>query len=114
MLSNCTEINISNKIQTTGIMVTGIAQDAGYPQLGCDKACCKMLSEKSKYVSSVALIDSLQGEYFIIDATPDLPQQIKMVEERTGFKLGGVLLTHAHIGHSYTEQQYFGNHIFTP
>ena len=42
------------------IVVLGIAQDAGYPQIGCGKDCCKKYWDKKvgkKRVSSLALFD---------------------------------------------------------
>ncbi len=91
----------------SGIMITGVAQDAGYPQLDCEKDCCKSLTTKQKMVSSAALIDSKNKQFYLLDATPDLPLQIKMVKDQTGYSLGGILLTHAHIGH-YSGLMYLG------
>lgn len=92
------------------IMILGIAQDAGYPQAGCNKACCQAFysGQESKHlVSSIAVLDHSEKSYWIIDATPDLPAQMKMVQNKFAYKLKGILLTHAHIGH-YTGIMYLG------
>ena len=42
------------------LVVLGIAQDAGYPQVGCEKECCKAYykgRESKKYVTCLALVD---------------------------------------------------------
>ena len=42
------------------IKVLGIAQDAGYPQINCDKVCCQAYyngEESKKMVSSLGLVD---------------------------------------------------------
>ena len=96
---------------TAYVMVLGIAQDAGYPQMNCKKACCKMAWENSKLrkmTSCLAIVDPITKEQWIIDATPNIKDQIQLLKSETGTeKIDGVLLTHAHIGH-YTGLMHFG------
>ena len=65
------------------IQVLGIAQDAGYPQIGCTKECCKNYwigKETKKHVSSLALVDNETNEYWLFDATPDITEQLQQLQ----------------------------------
>ena len=96
------------------IVVLGVAQDAGYPQAGCNKDCCKDAWEdpaKRKNVSCLALVDPLSKEQWIFDATPDVKFQLQLLEKKSGINpLSGVFLTHAHMGH-YTGLMHFGREV---
>ena len=93
------------------VMVLGIAQDAGYPQVNCKMKCCKKAWRNvalHKMATSLAIIDPTSNQQWIIDATPDIKKQIQLLNNETKIEnLNGVLLTHAHIGH-YTGLMYFG------
>ena len=94
------------------IYVLGIAQDAGYPQAGCEKDCCQRVyrnPENKRFVSSIALVDPVSNEYWIFDATPDFREQLKMISDHLGGNNlpQGIFLTHAHIGH-YTGLMHLG------
>ncbi len=98
-----------NKNEKPFVVVLGIAQDAGYPQIGCNKECCKKVYDgkaAKQMVSSIAIVDPVSKQKWIIDATPDFPDQLKLLDKYPG-ELSGILLTHAHIGH-YTGLMYFG------
>ena len=96
------------------IVVLGVAQDAGYPQAGCNKDCCKDAWEnpaKRKNVSCLALVDPISKEQWIFDATPDVKFQLQLLEKKSGINpLSGVFLTHAHMGH-YTGLIHFGREV---
>jgi pyrroloquinoline quinone biosynthesis protein B len=94
--------------QETSLLVVGVMQDGGRPQLGCLKSCCKDMRQR-EFVSSIALIDSAQHIYHFLDATPDIASQFQLINQvlPTTYKLGAILLTHAHIGH-YTGLQFLG------
>lgn len=98
------------------VVVLGIAQDAGYPQAGCAKSCCKEAWEqpaKRRFVSCIAVVDPVSQQAWMIDATPDFPEQVHRLENvLTGgpVELSGVLLTHAHIGH-YTGLMHLGREV---
>ena len=85
------------------IMVLGTAQDGGFPQAGCKKKCCSEAwknKELSKKISSLAIIDPESKEQWIIDATPDIKEQLNDLQNQTHLtRLDGIFLTHAHIGH---------------
>ena len=92
------------------IVVLGIAQDAGYPQIGCDKDCCKKYRDKKttkQKVSCLALFDPATNQKWIFDATPDLTEQLHLANKFQSGSLSGIFLTHAHIGH-YTGLMYLG------
>ena len=92
------------------IVVLGVAQDAGYPQIGCDKSCCKKFWDKKiakQKVACLALFDPLTNQKWIFDATPDLTEQLHTADQFHKGKLSGIFLTHAHVGH-YTGLMYLG------
>lgn len=85
------------------VVVLGIAQDAGYPQIACGKKCCRSIwhdPSKRKSVSSLGVVD--QGKTYLIDATPDIKDQLenlKTVAHTTQAIPEAIFLTHAHMGH---------------
>lgn len=104
--------------------ILGTAQDAGYPHAGCRKECCLEAWDnpgRRRMVSSLAIVDPITNERWIIDATPDFTSQLRLLEEihpspakQTGtvsiastLGITGVILTHAHIGH-YTGLMFLG------
>ena len=92
------------------IVVLGTTQDAGYPQIGCDKECCKKYWDKKigkQKVSCLALFDPSTNQKWIFDATPDLTEQLYDADVLQKGNLSGIFLTHAHIGH-YTGLMYLG------
>ena len=106
----------SNKKTTSSkqyITVLGIAQDGGYPHIGCQKKCCQSIYKglsTRKSVVSLGLIDKELNGKWIFEATPDLSTQLANLEQNHLKKdnlIDGVFLTHAHIGH-YTVLMYFG------
>jgi pyrroloquinoline quinone biosynthesis protein B len=93
------------------LIVLGIAQDAGAPQAGCRKDCCRERwhdSKRQRRVSCLAIVDPASSECWMIDATPDFKTQLHTLNEiAPRAKLSGVLLTHGHIGH-YTGLMHLG------
>ncbi|WP_046757048.1 MBL fold metallo-hydrolase [Kordia jejudonensis] len=94
------------------ITVLGTAQDAGYPQINCNKSCCKPYHDgkvAKKMISCLGLIDLEAKKKWLFDATPDIAQQIQNLsnELETTSVIDDVFLTHAHIGH-YTGLMFFG------
>jgi pyrroloquinoline quinone biosynthesis protein B len=103
------------KTSTTAyVMVLGVAQDAGYPQMNCKKECCKQAwgnPDLQRTTSCLAIIDPISKEQWIIDATPNIKEQLQLLKQKTGTeKLDGILLTHAHMGH-YTGLIHFGREV---
>jgi len=93
------------------IVVLGIAQDAGYPQINCEKEYCAEAWENSslqKKPACLAIVDPSTKEQWIVDATPEIKNQLYQLKKISGSnKISGILLTHAHIGH-YTGLMYLG------
>jgi len=92
------------------IVVLGTAQDAGYPQIGCDKNCCRKYRDKKiakQKVTCLALFDPETNQKWIFDATPDLTEQFYETGKFQKEDLSGIFLTHAHTGH-YTGLMYLG------
>lgn len=100
------------------LVVLGTAQDGGVPQTGCDCTRCAAARQDpslARKVASLAVHLPASGRTWLIDATPDLPDQIAEIhrfrphpEGRTDrAPVDGVLLTHAHVGH-YLGLAHFG------
>lgn len=94
------------------LYVLGIAQDAGYPQIGCERADCVAAwrdASLRRLASSVAVVDAASNQYWLFDASPHISEQLHRL--RMAFpasSLEGVFITHAHIGH-YTGLMFFGH-----
>jgi pyrroloquinoline quinone biosynthesis protein B len=96
------------------ILVLGIAQDGGYPHIGCQHKCCNMAWENDslkKWVVSLALVDPVNKKWWLFEVTPDIKEQLHYFQSLTrgqyNFLPDGVFVTHAHIGH-YTGLMEFG------
>jgi pyrroloquinoline quinone biosynthesis protein B len=90
------------------LVVLGIAQDAGIPQLGCEQELCRSIRDgrrKPERVSSLGLVNRSLGVSYLFDATPDMVSQLGTLNG--GEVPSAVFLTHGHIGH-YTGLMYFG------
>ena len=85
------------------IFVLGTTQDGGVPHANCQKNCCKDAFENlkySKFVSSIAIVDPINKQQWIVDSSPDFKHQFFNLQKKTDINnLDGILLTHAHIGH---------------
>ena len=94
------------------VIILGITQDGGSPHAGCENACCKSLWQhgKKEKISSIGIIDPKQRKSWMIDATPDFPQQYRKLTVEHDTELAGIFLTHAHIGH-YTGLIHLGREV---
>lgn len=100
------------------VLVLGVAQDGGYPHLGCDKECCKAAWKNDslkKNVVSLALVSPIDKKWWLFEATPDITKQLQLFKELTNSEFSylpsGIFLTHAHIGH-YTGLMNLGREVF--
>ena len=95
------------------ITVLGVAQDAGFPQINCEKECCEPFylgKVPKKLVSCLGLVDLKARKKWIFDATPDISEQLQILKSKhldNESIVDGVFLTHAHTGH-YTGLMEFG------
>ena len=85
------------------VRVLGTAQDAGKPQLNCQRPCCAdwLAGGRRARVASLGLV--ADQSWVLVDAGPDVVEQIHLM----GSMPAAVLLTHAHMGH-YTGLAHFG------
>ena len=89
------------------LVVLGTTQDAGKPQIGCQKSCCKNLKDRF-LVSSLGVTDTKNKKNYLFDATPDITAQFDRLSKINGVtSIDGIFLTHAHSGH-YTGLMYVG------
>ncbi len=105
VLPTAAEDTVSIQVEPQ-VIVLGITQDGGYPQAGCRKDCCQPAWDdpgRRRHVSCIAIVDPKTNQRWIIDATPDFREQLRMLDETAPTQaqpgLDGILLTHAHIGH---------------
>ncbi|MEC8671972.1 MAG: pyrroloquinoline quinone biosynthesis protein PqqB, partial [Candidatus Thermoplasmatota archaeon] len=62
------------------ITLLGNAQDAGRPQIGCEKECCKAAFKNSLLARNPVSL-GLHGDKFgIVETTKSLTNQLQMVE----------------------------------
>jgi pyrroloquinoline quinone biosynthesis protein B len=90
------------------LVILGIAQDGGMPHPGCTKPPCSDVltgERKAETVSCIGLLNRGTGNAYLVDATPDFPDQLYRLTR--GRLPDGIFLTHAHMGH-YTGLMYLG------
>ncbi len=96
------------------VFVLGVAQDAGYPQASCYRPHCMRAWKDpalKRLTSSIAVVDAENGNKYLFDATPDIREQLYQLHVEApddSHDLGGVFLTHGHMGH-YTGLMHFGH-----
>lgn len=94
--------------QSWELVVLGVAQDAGIPQLGCNQPLCASIRagrRKPERVASLGIVNRDSSRAYLFDATPDFVSQVHSL---TGGRApDGIFLTHGHIGH-YTGLMYLG------
>lgn len=103
------------------VVLLGVAQDGGYPQLACQEPLCEAARRdpsRARHVASLLLVDPRDGARWLFDATPDLAEQVELARAHGGPRRGGeareaaerdragrprlfegIFLTHAHAGH---------------
>lgn len=99
------------------VLVLGVAQDGGYPHMGCNKKCCRMAWEGMRArqnVVSLALVDPEEQKWWLFEATPDIKEQLHYFNQLTkgqfSYLPAGIFITHAHIGH-YTGLMELGREV---
>ncbi len=87
------------------LIVLGTSQDAGTPQIGNPQDPAWQDGSERGLAASLALVDHRTSARYLFEATPDMREQVQMLDEmapaENGAPLGlsGIFLTHAHIGH---------------
>lgn len=86
------------------VIVLGVAQDGGFPHIGCRGICRLAHKDPSleRYVVSLALVDPETKKWWLFEATPDMDSQLQYFQEITknaySYLPEGIFITHAHIG----------------
>ena len=101
------------------IISLGVAQDGGYPHMGCMKPCCTMAwsnDSMKRWVVCLALVDPVTRKWWLFEATPDIKDQLHYFQTLTHgqyhFLPDGIFVTHAHIGH-YTGLMELGREVMS-
>lgn len=85
--------------------VLGTAQDAGLPHPNCFcKNCTEAINNpnRRRSAASLAIVEPEQKAWYLIDATPDLKEQMARIQikhQMQGQLMSSIFLTHAHLGH---------------
>lgn len=83
-------------------VVLGIAQDGGVPQAG-DRDPAHWDPQARRHVVCLGLVDPQSSQRWMIEATPDFPEQLHALDQMAPRPdvpgLDGIFLTHAHVGH---------------
>jgi pyrroloquinoline quinone biosynthesis protein B len=92
-------------INNKEILLLGIAQDGGMAQIRCQCKNCNSVrngTTSQQYTVSLAIIDRITNQVWLIDCSPDFRAQYAMLQNHFGlnnpFKLEGIFLTHLHMG----------------
>ncbi|MEP6343275.1 MAG: MBL fold metallo-hydrolase [Maricaulaceae bacterium] len=85
-------------------VILGIGQDGGAPQIGNPKDPAWTDRTLQMWAASGALIDHRHSARYLFEATPDMREQMNLLDNMSDggdnpLGLSGVFLTHAHIGH---------------
>ncbi len=86
------------------LVVLGIGQDAGAPQIGNPGDPAWADPSKRLYATSLGLLDHDNGKRYLFEATPDIREQMQIIDtllpyDGEGPYIDGIFITHAHIGH---------------
>ena len=76
---NAPDVNVPTEATSPYARVLGVAQDGGYPQAGCRGPCCQPAwtdLKRRRAVAALGIVDPGSGECWLIDCTPDFPQQL--------------------------------------
>ncbi len=104
-------------------LVLGSAQDAGLPHIGCRGENCERARRdprQRRFATSLLIADPRSGKRWLLDASPDLPEQIELTRGHPPTRavdgprpplVDGIFLTHAHIGH-YTGLMHLGREAY--
>lgn len=110
-------LNLAVTAQQPFVQILGVAQDGGYPHMGCTKKCCTTAWKNDsmrRFVVSLAIVDPVAKKWWLLEATPDIKEQLQYFKTITAGKYpylpAGIFITHAHIGH-YTGLMELGREV---
>ncbi|MFT4737702.1 MAG: pyrroloquinoline quinone biosynthesis protein B [Paraglaciecola sp.] len=97
-------VSISD-VFSQSVFVLGTAQDGGFPHIGCKDKCLDTYKDPSlkRFVVSLAVTDPKTKKWWLMEATPDMVDQLQYFQELTNgeytYLPEGIFITHAHMGH---------------
>lgn len=112
--SSCTPSAPTPAQCDVALLVLGVAQDGGKPQIGHPEDPAWKDASLRRHATSLALVDRRNGETrrWLFEATPDIKEQLYRLDQLAPADaspgLAGAFLTHAHIGH-YAGLMLFGH-----
>ncbi len=100
----CMSPGLADRPGAPYIVVLGVAQDGGIPQAGNRSHAAWQEPGLRRLVVSLALVDPVSSERWLFEATPDIREQLHLLDRvapagAPAPGLAGIFLTHAHIGH---------------
>ncbi len=110
-------IGFSVIAKAQSVVVLGIAQDGGFPHIGCQNECLKAHKnpDLARHITSLAVIDPENKKWWLFEATPHLDKQLQyfrdLTDETYPYLPEGIFLSHAHIGH-YAGLIFLGREAF--
>lgn len=110
---SCSEsVDLNEHRKGIELVILGTIQDAGSPQIGCEKKCCKDLLAQGvseRMVVALGAVDHDTKQQYLFEATPDFPFQLHHLQQVSNHSElpNGIFITHAHIGH-YTGLMHLG------
>ncbi|MEN2767414.1 MBL fold metallo-hydrolase [Ornithinibacillus xuwenensis] len=87
------------------LSIIGTAQDGGIPHPNCFCENCRLAMQDQDFkrlAASIAIIIPDEGAWHLIDATPDIKEQLRLLQLKyhlAGEMMRSIFLTHAHMGH---------------
>jgi pyrroloquinoline quinone biosynthesis protein B len=105
------------------VLVLGTAQDGGLPQIGSrspQSERARRDPDARRLVASLLIVDPRSGTRWLIDATPDIREQVERAEGHPPTRktrgarpplFEGIFLSHAHMGH-YTGLIHLGREAY--
>ncbi|MBL4631983.1 MAG: MBL fold metallo-hydrolase [Paraglaciecola sp.] len=108
IISACTNVAVIKEHPSltceVEFIILGIGQDGGAPQIGKPDDPAWANSSLKLWAASGALVDHRHASRYLFEATPDLREQMNLLDSMSDggnapLGLSGVFLTHAQIGH---------------
>ncbi len=95
---------LSSENCSVELVVLGVGQDAAAPQIGYHNDVAWDDIKEKRLATSLAVIDFENDHRYLFEATPNIAEQLKLLDRiapnnKPSLGLSGIFITHAHIGH---------------